>query len=466
VARRPSGLLELPAYEGAIHIARFYLDRAGQAVRRLEKRGDDEALHDFRVSLRRLRTNLQAWEPYLATAVSTKLRRRIRDLAASTGSGRDVEVHLVWLDAQSADLSLAEKAGFEWLRSELETLREDGYARAVEQATTRFRKLDRRLRKRLARLEMAALGGGLNEGARFAEAVEHVLPDYAQRLDTLLSRVHSPGDVREGHRARIRAKHLRYVLEPIADDVADASRLVTRLQELQDLLGDLHDAQLLSAFVADLGRPANDPARTDARAGLARISGWLARDQATLFQRLRETWLGDRSAEFFADIEDLREELGSKDASEVEIERKYLLTGLPPFLVDRSSREIAQGYLPGSRLQERVRRVRWEGEEWYVRTVKVGSGIRRVELQEDADRSLFEVLWPLTSGRRVAKRRYRVPEAGLIWEIDEFTDRELVLAEVELPSEDVAPEVPEWLEPYVVREVTGDAEYINVNLAC
>ncbi|MEE8572027.1 MAG: adenylate cyclase, partial [Gemmatimonadota bacterium] len=102
---------------------------------------------------------------------------------------------------------------------------------------------------------------------------------------------------------------------------------------------------------------------------------------------------------------------------------------------------------------------------WYVRTVKVGSGIRRIELQEDTDRKTFEVLWPLTWGRRVTKHRYRVPEGGLVWEVDEFTDRDLVLAEVELPSEDVEPKLPDWITPYVVREVTDESEYLNINLA-
>ena len=100
-----------------------------------------------------------------------------------------------------------------------------------------------------------------------------------------------------------------------------------------------------------------------------------------------------------------------------------------------------------------------------VRTVKVGSGIRRIVLQEDTNRETFEVLWPLTEGRRVIKRRYRVPEGGLTWEVDEFTDRDLVLAEIELPSEEVKPRLPDWIAPYVVREVTDESEYLNMNLA-
>jgi len=463
--RRPSGLLDLPAYEGAVRIARFYLDRAEQAACRLEKRGDEDALHDFRVSLRRLRSNLQAYAPYLATAVSPKRRRKIRNLASSTGRGRDAEVHLAWLEARQLDVTQDEAPGVELLREELEASVRVGYGKAVSRAPRRFRKLDRRLRRRLDDLETAARASGLSEGVRFSTALERCLPEYAAQLDVHLSRVHTPADEAEAHRARIRAKRLRYLLEPIAEDVEGVEALLTSLKELQDLLGNLRDAQLLSALVANAEREQTRGRRSVAGPGLRRVAGWLEVEQNELFGRLRESWLGDRSAAFFSAVENVRESLVITGAADVEIERKYLLSGLPASLEGRPYREIEQGYIPGERLKERIRRVRWHGDEWYVRTVKVGSGIRRIELQDDTDRKTFKVLWPLTRGRRVIKRRYRVPEAGLVWEVDEFTDRDLVLAEVELPSEDIKPRLPDWIAPYVVREVTDESEYLNINLA-
>ena len=54
---------------------------------------------------------------------------------------------------------------------------------------------------------------------------------------------------------------------------------------------------------------------------------------------------------------------------------------------------------------------------------------------------------------------------GRNYEIDEFNDRELVLAEIELSAEDEELVIPDWLKPHVVREVTGEPEYVNVNLA-
>ena len=61
--------------------------------------------------------------------------------------------------------------------------------------------------------------------------------------------------------------------------------------------------------------------------------------------------------------------------------------------------------------------------------------------------------------------RHKVTEGERVWEIDAFTDRELFLAEVELPTEDTEVEIPEWLQPVLDREVTGEDEYVNLNLA-
>ena len=152
---------------------------------------------------------------------------------------------------------------------------------------------------------------------------------------------------------------------------------------------------------------------------------------------------------------------------DVEIERKYLLSSLPDRV--RTSpvkvKEIWQGWIPGERLQERLRRVKDAKGERFFRTVKLGRGIERIEVEEETPADLFEKMWPLTEGRRVQKRRYVIEENGFTWELDEFTDRHLFLAEVELPSATTPVELPGWLAPHVVREVTGEDAWVNVNLA-
>jgi adenylate cyclase len=101
----------------------------------------------------------------------------------------------------------------------------------------------------------------------------------------------------------------------------------------------------------------------------------------------------------------------------------------------------------------------------YYRTIKSGHGIRRFELEEKVSRRTFHSLWPLTERARIRKRRYRVPDGELVFEIDDFTAPKLVLAEVELPHEDHEFDLPDWLQAVVVSEVTGDTDYENINLA-
>jgi CYTH domain-containing protein len=150
----------------------------------------------------------------------------------------------------------------------------------------------------------------------------------------------------------------------------------------------------------------------------------------------------------------------------VEVERKYLLRRLPDAVHGATPLEIRQGYLPGKRLVERLREVKSNGSASWYRTVKSGAGLWRLELEEETTREVFTRIWPLTAGHRLQKRRYPVRENDATWEIDEFIDRDLVLAEIELPSPATKVTLPAWLEPLVVREVTGDPEYANSRLAC
>lgn len=149
-----------------------------------------------------------------------------------------------------------------------------------------------------------------------------------------------------------------------------------------------------------------------------------------------------------------------------EIERRFLLSGIPAGLDQAPVTRLEQGYLPGERLIERVRRtVHPDGRTEFTRTVKVGSGIARVEVEETTDAVTFEVLWSLTEGRRIRKRRHRLSSDGVVWEVDVFEDRPLVMAEVELPSVDSTVALPAWLSELLVCEVTDDGRFTNAALS-
>src|SRR5438094_755299 len=116
VIRRPlASLLTAPAPSAARRIAMTLLDAASAARERLTKVDDQEALHDFRVAMRRLRSTLRAYQPQLAALVPAKLRRRLRELARATGEARDVEVQIAWLERRRTELPPGRRAGVPWL---------------------------------------------------------------------------------------------------------------------------------------------------------------------------------------------------------------------------------------------------------------------------------------------------------------------------------------------------------------
>src|SRR6476659_1904935 len=105
----------------------------------------------------------------------------------------------------------------------------------------------------------------------------------------------------------------------------------------------------------------------------------------------------------------------------LEIERNYLLRALPQMPAVLDVLEIDQGYLPGVNVLERLRRQRSKGGVVrFFRTIKLGMGVERIELEDETDQRTFDHLWLLTEGARIRKRRYLVPVGADTWEIDEF----------------------------------------------
>jgi len=143
-----------------------------------------------------------------------------------------------------------------------------------------------------------------------------------------------------------------------------------------------------------------------------------------------------------------------------EIERKFLLAG-EGWRGLAEGVEYRQGYLCADK--ERTVRVRIAGEKGFL-TIK-GATV-------GAARSEYEYTIPLTEARemldtlcpqpQIEKKRYTIPYRGGVWEVDEFSGRNagLIVAEIELESEDQTFERPDW----VGEEVTGDARYYNAAL--
>jgi CYTH domain-containing protein len=148
-----------------------------------------------------------------------------------------------------------------------------------------------------------------------------------------------------------------------------------------------------------------------------------------------------------------------------EIERKFLITEPLPFELDEySSEPISQGYVAIADDGSEVR-VRKRGDGRYL-TIKSGPSGTRVEEEFEIEPRRFEALWPLTEGRRVEKRRYKIPaDDELTIELDVYAgDLDgLMTAEVEFESEEQADgfDPPPWMG----TDVTGDKGFSNQSLA-
>lgn len=460
-------LLGLGAHRAARWLALRFLEDARVGRTRLADPGDDEALHDFRVALRRLRSTLRAYRDHLEDSVGGKDRRRLKRLARATGDSRDGEVMIAWIQRHAARLSEAEAPGAEWLLEELRTRQARTVRRMHDEVVRDFARACGRLSRRLSWYPAHVSLESPAEQPPMRAVLADLVQAHARELRDALAAVSTAGQQDEAHQARIDAKRLRYLLEPFTDELPGAREAVKSIKQVQDVFGEMHDAHVAAGIIADARDDAEARgigAEPDIFPGLRALEQIAHAETGRLFREAQGAWLGGASDAFFAEVDKVVAELRG-GADDREIERKYLLRRMPRLPEGAVRTDIVQGYIPGDRLNERVRRVRREGGVRYYRTIKMGTGLSRMEVEEETTEDIFLHLWRLTKGKRIRKRRFRVQEGGLTWEIDRFRGRRLYLAEVELPSEDADAPIPEWLAPYVEREVTGEREYLNLHLA-
>lgn len=145
----------------------------------------------------------------------------------------------------------------------------------------------------------------------------------------------------------------------------------------------------------------------------------------------------------------------------IEIERKFLVK-------NDDWRSLAtgvfyrQGYLASD--PKTSVRVRVAGESAYLTIKGPTAGNSRLEFEYSIPlQDAMELLDQLCQRPLIEKTRYKIPDRDLIWEVDEFAgeNQGLIIAEVELKSEDQPLNLPNWIG----EEVSSDPRYFNVNLA-
>ena len=145
-----------------------------------------------------------------------------------------------------------------------------------------------------------------------------------------------------------------------------------------------------------------------------------------------------------------------------EIERKFLVKNRSFESMAGRVDRLEQGYI--SLRPEGTVRVRIKNDHAFLTVKGLNDGAVRDEWEYEIPiADAREMLDRVTEGTVIKKCRYNVDYAGCRWEVDVFEGAYagLIVAEVELESEDCRVELP----PFVGEEVTGDERYYNSTMA-
>ncbi|WP_170428008.1 CHAD domain-containing protein [Ruegeria arenilitoris] len=237
----PLGTQE-PSIEVAADIIRTYLAVARQNEAGVISDIDTEFLHDYRVSLRRVRSVLSLFKGVFSPEQTDALKREFSDLMAPTGRVRDLDVYLLEKDIY-----------FNLIPPNLHQGAEAMFAQFAKERTRALTALSRRFRsaaysKKMD--ELAALFADLNglepgpNADRGAYGYACALIWKRYRKVCKLARGITPGTSDEiVHDLRIDCKKLRYLMEffgPLLDK-GDFKTLIKPLKKLQDNLGLFND---------------------------------------------------------------------------------------------------------------------------------------------------------------------------------------------------------------------------------
>ena len=143
-----------------------------------------------------------------------------------------------------------------------------------------------------------------------------------------------------------------------------------------------------------------------------------------------------------------------KSPNNTEIERKFIVKYLPE--THGEGMVIKQGYLSEGEITTRIRI--GSGRAWI--TVKGKTvGLTRPEFEYEIPLADAEHMLNIFCPLKIEKTRYFINWHGHIWEVDIFEgcNKGLMLAELELTSEEEAFEIPDWIG----EEVSHDPRYRN-----
>ncbi len=448
--RRSNELLKLPASEAVRYLALEAFSSLQELLHlRSERQGDDFfRLVTFRLS--EIRALMQVHQEMLGfrwkrrpQKVLAQCRRSLQGLMRVERVLRMTEMLAARRGFPAAGFALA--ASFRQRHERLKrTLLETGLPR---------------LRAKIPDLqegfELEEFGHDHDEGKRgrrCGEVVGNWVRSESARIVEICRR--APEELDEGDAVRLNRMHA--LLAPWLGVFEGSVPLLHELRPRETALQRVLDHEMIRVGATRLEQEAVD---------IAALLDVLMRERSNA----NSAWC-DLRDDGKLDLDDLAADLakafddaarGVKDA-----ERIFLLRRIPRLDHRTLISEVYIGWLPGRGVCESVRRVYGQGVPRHFRRVQLGQGGRQLEVEEETTEEVFDTLWALTAGQRERKRRYSFREGDRAWDIDEFHDRELVIARVFGKQNSVASDPPLWLAHEVEREVTGDTRFQGRRLGC
>jgi CHAD domain-containing protein len=285
-AALPGAELQQPEIDGGASVAALLRHDLGEGTMRLFRHeaavriGEDpEGIHQARVATRRLRSTLRSFSSLLEPEWTDRLRGELKWLADLLGAVRDADVLLGRFEGHLADLPAADaKVGPRLLKTLVEQREQDRRKLLEAMAEPRYAAL-------LDDLVAAAADPALLPGAEqpAAEVMPPLVAKPWKRLRKTVKQAGADPADDQLHQIRIRAKRARYAAEAVVPVIGKpAKQFANAAADLQDVLGEQHDAVVGEAWLREAAR--------SARRDQALLAGLLIAAERATAAQARESW--------------------------------------------------------------------------------------------------------------------------------------------------------------------------------
>ena len=228
------------AQEGIRAYALQQIKKATYACNHLTDPSKPDALHDFRVAVRRLRTWLRVFKRY--HNVNKRSIKHLGEITDSTNKSRDLEVCRDWLKEYISETDSMPADCMKELTMLLDRMTKDyelEFTKIKNDVPKDWKILDVYLKKQLdTETEAQKIKGTLPHVAG-----KNIL-NICESIDEQIALIHSIDDRTAIHKLRIYFKRLRYLLEPFRYRLSALNEAINFLKTIQDILGDFRDAHI------------------------------------------------------------------------------------------------------------------------------------------------------------------------------------------------------------------------------